>query len=220
MRILRIAGRSWGIHNCRMNTGKLHHSLGKTGIRVPELIFGTSALGNLYRELNGTSKEQIVQGWFKAIPSGGRNQPLSPGSGRTCTMTRCSPSVTKECWEQGNALLGEGCRAELLSVHDPDEYLAAAASETDRTERFQDIREAYRALEDLKRSGDAAAIGIGSKDWRVIREVLEKLEVDWHSWTPDDLKPYLDTAFEAFGARRLIFGSDWPVCLLASIYRK
>ena len=45
-------------------------------------------------------------------------------------------------------------------------------------------------------------------------------EADWHSWTPDDLKPYLDTAFEAFGARRLMFGSDWPVCLLASSYRK
>jgi len=33
-----------------------------------------------------------------------------------------------------------------------------------------------------------------------------------------DFRPYLDAAFEAFGPRRLLFGSDWPVCLLAAEY--
>jgi L-fuconolactonase len=45
-------------------------------------------------------------------------------------------------------------------------------------------------------------------------------EADWHQWTPDDFKPYLDTVFEAFGVDRLIFGSDWPVCLLAAEYHQ
>jgi len=45
-------------------------------------------------------------------------------------------------------------------------------------------------------------------------------EADWHNWKPEDFKPYLDVAFEAFGADRLMFGSDWPVCLLAATYRQ
>jgi L-fuconolactonase len=43
-------------------------------------------------------------------------------------------------------------------------------------------------------------------------------EADWRSWTPDDLNPYIDVVLEAFGPERLMFGSDWPVCLLAAGY--
>jgi L-fuconolactonase len=43
-------------------------------------------------------------------------------------------------------------------------------------------------------------------------------EADWSAWRPADLKPYLDVAFDAFGPDRLMFGSDWPVCLLAGSY--
>ncbi|HUJ33427.1 MAG TPA: amidohydrolase family protein [Candidatus Acidoferrum sp.] len=45
-------------------------------------------------------------------------------------------------------------------------------------------------------------------------------EADWRAWRPDDCKPYLDVVFESFGADRLMFGSDWPVCLLAGTYRQ
>jgi L-fuconolactonase len=45
-------------------------------------------------------------------------------------------------------------------------------------------------------------------------------EADWGAWTGDELKRYFDVALEAFGARRLMFGSDWPVCLVASGYRR
>jgi L-fuconolactonase len=43
-------------------------------------------------------------------------------------------------------------------------------------------------------------------------------EADWMRWTPDDLRPYLDVAFECFGAHRLLVGSDWPVCTVAAEY--
>ncbi len=43
-------------------------------------------------------------------------------------------------------------------------------------------------------------------------------EADWKQWRADDFKPYLDLVFESFGVERLMFGSDWPVCLLASGY--
>lgn len=43
-------------------------------------------------------------------------------------------------------------------------------------------------------------------------------EADWKAWTHDDIAPYLDVAFDAFGPDRLMIGSDWPVCLLAASY--
>lgn len=43
-------------------------------------------------------------------------------------------------------------------------------------------------------------------------------EARWDTWQPDDLRPAVDRALEAFGPDRLMFGSDWPVCLLASDY--
>ncbi len=45
-------------------------------------------------------------------------------------------------------------------------------------------------------------------------------EADWEQWKEDDFKNYLDVVVEAFGTKRLLFGSDWPVCLLASEYDK
>lgn len=43
-------------------------------------------------------------------------------------------------------------------------------------------------------------------------------EAPWHEWQYEDFVPYLDTVLEAFGAGRLMFGSDWPVCLLSASY--
>lgn len=45
-------------------------------------------------------------------------------------------------------------------------------------------------------------------------------EAYWNSWRPSDLQPFVDTALELFGPRRLMFGSDWPVCLLAASYEQ
>jgi L-fuconolactonase len=43
---------------------------------------------------------------------------------------------------------------------------------------------------------------------------------DWNTWSAADLKPYLDFTFEVFGADRMMFGGDWPVCILAGDYAK
>ena len=45
-------------------------------------------------------------------------------------------------------------------------------------------------------------------------------EADLQQWKKADFRPYLDVLFDAFGAERLIFGSDWPVCLLAATYEQ
>jgi len=43
-------------------------------------------------------------------------------------------------------------------------------------------------------------------------------EAQWDRWTPQMIAPYIDTVLEAFGPRRLMFGSDWPIVTLASTY--
>jgi L-fuconolactonase len=43
-------------------------------------------------------------------------------------------------------------------------------------------------------------------------------EADWAAWTPEQIRPCLDVAFDAFGPERLMIGSDWPVCTLAADY--
>ncbi|NQZ77412.1 MAG: amidohydrolase family protein [Ekhidna sp.] len=43
-------------------------------------------------------------------------------------------------------------------------------------------------------------------------------EAHWQNWTYDDLVPFIDVVVEAFGTDRIMYGSDWPVCLLAAEY--
>ena len=43
-------------------------------------------------------------------------------------------------------------------------------------------------------------------------------EAEWHQWTAGNFEPYLNTVFTYFGRDRILFGSDWPVCLLSSNY--
>ena len=45
-------------------------------------------------------------------------------------------------------------------------------------------------------------------------------EADWENWTATDLKPYFDAVLESFGADRVIFAGDWPVCTLATEYQR
>ena len=43
-------------------------------------------------------------------------------------------------------------------------------------------------------------------------------EARWKDWGDADFEPYLDTCLEAFGEDRILFGSDWPVCLVSADY--
>ena len=43
-------------------------------------------------------------------------------------------------------------------------------------------------------------------------------EADWNSWQTDDLRPFVARGLELFGAERMMFGSDYPVCLLSATY--
>lgn len=108
------------------------------------------------------------------------------------------------CWEEGNRLLGD-YRARLLSVHDPDEYLAAAESPADRNRRLDNILGAYEALLELRDAGEAMAVGAGAKDWTVIRELARHCQFDWvmlaNSFTMLNHPPELLALLDSLAAR-------------------
>jgi L-fuconolactonase len=73
------------------------------------------------------------------------------------------------------------------------------------------------------KSGKAAPWAAQMREMAHNKNVFCKLsglvtEADSKHWKADDFKPYLDVVFDAFGVERLMFGSDWPVCLLAATY--
>ncbi len=45
-------------------------------------------------------------------------------------------------------------------------------------------------------------------------------EADYENWKTDELTPYLEVVTNAFGTNKILFGSDWPVCLLAASYKR
>lgn len=202
--------------------------LGKTGLSVPPILFGTSCLGNLYQAIPHATKLAIAREWFahvgppvgldsagkygaglaleeigaclreigvkpgqviisnklgwKRVPLKGPEPTFEPGAwvgiGHDAEQ-HISYEGILECWRQGCQLLGGDYRPQLASVHDPDEYLLAATSPADRQRRLAQVVEAYRALHELKAHGEVKAVGVGAKDWRVIRELAAAVKLDW-----------------------------------------
>ncbi len=222
-------------------------------LKLPEVVFGATNLGNLFRQITDEEKRAIVQAWLDSpfdpcvIDSAGKYGAglslemigkllselavfpdrvlISNKLGwRRVKLTTAEPTFEPgvwhgikhdavqdigydgilRCWEEGNALLGQ-YSAQLLSVHDPDEFLAAARGDAgdtsmNRQARFRAIVEGYRALSELKRDGKALALGVGSKTWQVVRELSEHCQFDWvmlaNSFTifnhPPELVAFLD----------------------------
>lgn len=192
--------------------------------RLPRVIFGSSALGNLYEAIHFDRKLAIVQAW---IEHGGDNVVIDSagkyGAGlaleclgdclrtldvppervtisnklgwRRVPLLGDEPTFERgvwidlkhdaqqcidaggiiDCWRQGLDLLGLPYAPRMLSVHDPDEYLAGG----DSNARWRDLVAAYEALSKLRDEVPGATLGVGSKDWRVAKRISEAVQLDW-----------------------------------------
>jgi D-threo-aldose 1-dehydrogenase len=140
-------------------------------------------LGKCLKELNVHPHNVVISnklGWFRtelrtAEPT------FEPGVWKDLkhdAVQRISYDGIMACFEQGNELLGEYI-PQMLSVHDPDEYIATATDEQHARKLYDDILEAYRALYELKQQGKAQAIGVGAKDWRVVKRIAGDIPLDW-----------------------------------------
>jgi D-threo-aldose 1-dehydrogenase len=141
-------------------------------------------IGKTLRELGAKPEDVTISnklGW-KRVPLKGPEPMFEPGAWVGIdhdAEQAISYEGILECFEQGCELLGGRYAPQILSVHDPDEYLAAARDQNKREQRFEDILGAYEALHELKAAGKAKAIGVGAKDWKVIRELASEVELDW-----------------------------------------
>lgn len=201
--------------------------MGKTGLQVPRVIYGTSYLGNLYQELPYSHKLELIHRWFQCtekpvvIDSAGKYgaglalevlgrglEELGVGPDEVVISNKLGwfrvPLTSDEptfepgawaglendciqsfgyqgildCFEQGEELLGPRFHSDVVSVHDPDEYLQGAHPR-ERNRRKEELLASYEALFELKKQGRVKAVGIGSKDWTVIRELYTEVPFDW-----------------------------------------
>lgn len=205
-----------------------HRQIGKTSVFIPPVIFGTSALGNLYSALSDETKTAIVEECLRHVPApvvfdsagkygaglaleklggilsmlGARQEDViisnKLGWLRTPLQTP-EPTFEKgvwfgikndarqnisydgilECWEQGNNLLGGKFQPQLVSVHDPDEYLSSARDVGEFRKFFSNIVKAYRSLSVLKSEGKVKAVGVGAKNWETIKMIAGEVDLDW-----------------------------------------
>ena len=131
-------------------------------------------IGRTLRELGKSTDDVIISnklGWTR-VPLKGAEPTFEPGAWigiEHDAELSINHSGIIDCWEQGCELLGD-YQPRLLSVHDPDEYLAAVQNDKkERDRRLEDVIGAYSALHELKIKGYTKSIGIGAKDWKVIR---------------------------------------------------
>lgn len=143
-----------------------------------------TVLGRILRDLRVPPRQLVLSnklGW-KRVPLRAAEPGFEPGVWADLehdAELRISYRGILECWQQGCELLGEPYRPTLVAVHDPDEYLQAAVSADDRQRRKADILGAYRALHELRAAGEVLGVGVGAKDWRVIRELDGSIRFDW-----------------------------------------
>ena len=191
-------------------------------MKINPIIFGTSCLGNLYREIPMETKTAIAAEWFKAYPhptidSAGkygaglslecigkalralgktgddidisvklgwrRSRRLAPGEEPTFepgawkglewdAVQDISQSGILRCYDEARSLAG--CDIRLVSVHDPDEFVAGGGS-------IDDVVGAYKSLFALRDGQEGIeSVGIGAKDWHIIRELWNRgVHFDW-----------------------------------------
>lgn len=205
----------------------MSNNINQTKLEIPPIIYGTSFLGNLYKELSSDEKLNLIKEWFRIangtvlIDSAGKygaglaletigrglkklgvapddiiisnklgwfrvpletDEPtFEPGAWvnlKYDAVQRINYNGILDCWKQGCELLGD-YRPQLVSVHDPDEYLFSAQNENDYKQKLIDIKEAYKALFELKEKGEVKAVGIGSKDWKTIQLLYDEIPFDW-----------------------------------------
>ncbi len=141
-------------------------------------------IGKCLRELNVPGSAVAISnklGW-KRVPLKGHEPTFEPGAWANLdndAEQRISGKGIIECYEQGCDLIGSEYTPQIVSVHDPDEYLNAAKTQDDRKRRLDDVVEAYSSLRELKQQERVKAIGVGSKDWTTIRELDSLVELDW-----------------------------------------
>lgn len=160
------------------NDAVVFDSAGKYGAGL-----ALETLGKCLTELNVKPENVIISnklGWLRTALT--TDEPtFEPGVWKDLqydAVQKISYDGIMECFEQGNELLN-GYIPQMVSVHDPDEYLATAKDDVHAVRLYEDILNAYKALYDLKQQGKVQSVGVGAKDWKIIQKISNDVPLDW-----------------------------------------
>ena len=161
-----------------------HRPLGRTGLRLPPICFGSAALGNVNRVIPEQSKLSICGEWFRGVlPPVWIDADYRHGEGTALEVLgrmlrrldvasdevvvnlvldgkQSSRQGFAECWEKSCLLLGNDYRPKLVSIDQPND-------------------DAWRAASELKNAGEVAGVGIVVKDLQDATNLVSSLAPDW-----------------------------------------
>ncbi|MEX0612281.1 MAG: aldo/keto reductase [Pirellulales bacterium] len=164
-----------------------HRPFGSTGLRVPPILFGSCALGNVRRVIPEQTKLEICGDWFRHVAppvfietsnQHGDGMALK-GLRRALRRLEIAPEemviAAKLGWKNGRINrdtvlaawnetcqpLGDDYRPQLIAID------------------VSDFLEAHSALEELKAAGTVAGIGAVAQDWRLLKDLVAAINLDW-----------------------------------------
>ena len=144
-----------------------------------------------------------------------------------CNQHKIDCEFLDEYVEDREKLLSEfedreaGKKAYLTIMNGADGIIECIEGATRHLKRFSKEMETIRKqlIKDKKREDWATDIKALANHGNVLCKLSGMVtEADWNHWNTEDFETYLSVVFDAFGEDRLMFGSDWPVCLLAASY--
>ena len=163
----------------RLSQGKVvFDSAGKYGAGL-----ALETLGKCLKQLNVQPENVVISnklGWVRTELKT-KEPTFEPGVWKNLkhdAVQKISYDGIMECFEQGNELL-DGYIPQMVSVHDPDEYIATAKDYKHSEKLYADILDAYEALYDLKKHHKVQSIGVGAKNWKTIKRIAKDVELDW-----------------------------------------
>lgn len=140
-------------------------------------------LGKYLKQLNIPQERVVISnklGWLRTALKT-KEPTFEPGIWKNLkydAVQKISYQGILECFEQGNELLN-GYIPQMVSVHDPDEYLKAAKDNAHSEKLYNDVLDAYQALYELKKRGKVKYIGVGAKNWKIIKRLAQDVPFDW-----------------------------------------
>lgn len=140
-------------------------------------------LGEFLKE-SAIPKEQVIitnkLGWVR-VPLEAAEPTFEPGIWKGIqhdAVQKIGYDGMLECFEKDNLLL-RGYTPQLVSLHDPDDFLMAAENEEEKAFRWQQVLEALKALIKLRNDGKVKGVGVGAKDWTIIRRIYAEIPLDY-----------------------------------------
>jgi D-threo-aldose 1-dehydrogenase len=156
--------------------------LGRTGLDVPRVVFGTAALGNVGRVMTDQAKVALCGEFLRQFsPPAWIETSYAYGDGmavevlgralRRLEVTRDEVVVqltvdaagvrsVAECWEKSCGLLGDPFRPKLLAIRDANE-------------------QSWQAARELKTAGEVRGIGLAVSDWQRVGACVAAMDPDW-----------------------------------------